>query len=251
MCYNKDTKRKGVFQMEPKIDKRINYRMVLDTETCPLDRELQEVKPSNMWAYDIGWAIVDKRGKVYKTASFINADIFLGERQLMKSAYYAEKIPKYWEQIKNGERVLTSWYNIHMALLEDINTFRVKEVYAHNMRFDYGTLTNTQRWITKSKYRYFFPKGIQICDTLKMARDVIGHMPTYRYFCEDNDYLTKNGRLKFTAEILYRFITKDNDFTESHTGLEDVLIEKEILAYCFKQHKKMRRLLWEKSSHSN
>ena len=245
MCYNKDTKEKEVFQMKPKIDKRINYRMVLDTETCPLDRDLQEVNPSNMWAYDIGWAIVDKRGKVYKTASFVNADIFLGEKQLMKSAYYANKIPKYWEQIKNGERVLTSWYNIRMAMLADIETYGVTEVYAHNMRFDYGTLANTQRWLTKSKYRYFFPKGIQICDTLKMARDVIGNMPTYRYFCEDNGYLTKNGRLRFTAEILYRFITRNNDFTESHTGLEDVLIEKEILAYCFKQHKKMRRLLWE------
>ena len=86
MCYNKDTKEKEVFQMKPKIDKRINYRMVLDTETCPLDRDLQEVSPSNMWAYDIGWAIVDKRGNVYKTASFVNADIFLGEEQLMKSA---------------------------------------------------------------------------------------------------------------------------------------------------------------------
>ena len=39
-------------------------------------------------------------------------------------------------------------------------------------------------------------------------------------------------------------ISKNNDFTESHTGLEDVLIEKEILVYCFKQHKKMERRLW-------
>ena len=69
-------------------------------------------------------------------------------------------------------------------------------------------------------------------------------MTTDRNFCNKNCYLTKNGQLKFTAEILYRFISKNNDFTESHTGLEDVLIEKEILAYCFKQHKKMERRLW-------
>jgi hypothetical protein len=50
--------------------------------------------------------------------------------------------------------------------------------------------------------------------------------------------------LRFTAEILFRFISKDNTFVESHTGLEDVMIEKEILAYCFKQHKKMERHLW-------
>ena len=230
--------------MEKKIDKRVNYRMVIDTETCPVDKDLQEVLPSNMWTYDIGWAIVDKRGKVYKTRSFVNADIFLAEKELMNSAYYADKIPMYWEQIKSGERVLTSWYVIKKTLRKDMAEYGVKEVYAHNMRFDYGTLNNTERWLTKSKYRYFFPYGTEICDTLKMARQVIGTMPTYRRFCQENGYLTKNGQLRFTAEILYRFISKDNTFVEKHTGLEDVLIEKEILAYCFKQHKKMVRQLW-------
>lgn len=227
------------------MDKRINYKIVLDTETCPIDKTITEVIPTNMWTYDCGWAIVDKRGKVYKTRSFINADIFLGEKDLMNSAYYANKIPMYWNEIKDGSRVLTSFYNIRKALLEDIEEYGVKEIYAHNMRFDYGTLNTTQRWLTKSKYRYFFPCGVEVCDTLKMARDVIGKMPTYRKFCEKNGYLTKRNQLRFSAEILYRFITNDNEFVENHTGLEDVMIEKEIMAYCYKQHKKMRRLLWE------
>ena len=63
-------------------------------------------------------------------------------------------------------------------------------------------------------------------------------------FCKDNNYLTKNGKCRFTAEIIYRYLKQDNDFEESHTGLEDTLIEKEILAYCFKQHKKMDKLLF-------
>lgn len=227
------------------MDRRINYKIVLDTETCPIDKDFKEVSPQNMWVYDCGWAVVDKRGKVYKTRSFINADIFLKEKELMNSAYYANKIPMYWEQIKSGERILTSFYNIRKTLLEDIAEFEVKEIFAHNMRFDYGTLNTTQRWLSKSQYRYFFPYGIEICDTLKMARDVIAKMPTYQRFCEENRYLTKNGQYRLTAEIIYRFITKDNDFMESHTGLEDVLIEKEILAYCYKQHKKMRKKLWD------
>ena len=57
--------------------------------------------------------------------------------------------------------------------------------------------------------------------------------------------MTKNNQVKLTAEVIFRFITKNNDFVENHTGLEDVLIEKEILAYCYKQHKKMRKKLWE------
>ena len=227
------------------MDRRISYKIVLDTETCPIDKDFDGVVPSNMWVYDCGWAVVDKRGKVYKTRSFVNADIFLEEKELMNSAYYANKIPKYWEEIKQGQRILTSFYKIRQALLEDIAEFEVTEIFAHNMRFDYGTLTTTQRWLTKSKYRYFFPKEIVICDTLKMARDVIAKMPTYKRFCEENGYIGRNGQVSLKAEVLYRFISKDFDFVESHTGLEDVMIEKEILAYCYRQHKPMRKKLWE------
>lgn len=229
------------------MDRRISYKIVLDTETCPIDKDFDGVSAQNMFVYDCGWAVVDKRGTVYKTRSFVNADIFLNEKLLMNSAYYAEKIPKYWEDIKNGTRILTSFYNIRKALLEDIAEYEVKEIFAHNMRFDYGTLNVTQRWLTKSKFRYFFPKEVEICDTLKMARDVILKMPTYIKFCEDNDFMTshKTPRPKTSAEVLYRFITNDVDFIESHTGLEDVMIEKEILAYCYKQHKKMRKKLFE------
>ena len=196
-----------------------------------------------MWDYDIGWAIVDKRGNVYKTRSYVNADIFLNEKLLMNSAYYAEKLPKYWEDILNGLRVLTSFYNIRKALIQE---YRIKEIYAHNMRFDFGNLNNTQRWLTKSKYRYFFPKDIAICDTLKMARCVIAPMPSYKRFCQEHGFISKNGQVQLKAEVLYKFITRDLTFVESHTGLEDVLIEKEILAYCYKQHKKMKKKLYEK-----
>ena len=234
-----------------KIDRRRNYFLCIDTETVPVDKDFDGVDPYNMWVYDVGFAVIDKHGNVYETFSFVNADIFIDEKDLMKSAYYADKIPNYWEDIKNGKRVLTSFYNIRKTIMMLIEKYEIEKVFAHNMRFDYGTLNNTQRWETKSKYRYFFPYGMQICDTLKMARDVIAPMPTYRRFCEENGYFTKNGQVRLTAEILYRFLTKDNDFKESHTGLEDVLIEKEILAYCFRQHKKMRQGLWQKEFSSS
>ena len=225
-----------------KIDKRKKYVIVLDTETCPVDKTLKKVDPYNMWTYDIGFAVVDKKGNVYETRSFVNADIFLHEKDLMRSAYYADKIPMYWDDIKAGRRILTSFYKIRCELLDCIEKYDVTEIYAHNMRFDYGTLNNTQRWISKSKYRYYFPYGMEICDTLKMAKDVLSQMPTYRRFCETYGLLTKTGRLSYTAENIFRFITKNPNFVESHTGLEDVLIEKEIYAYCVKQHKKMRKL---------
>ena len=81
---------------------------------------------------------------------------------------------------------------------------------------------------------------------MKMAVEVVATMPTYKRFCEENGYMTKHKtpRPQVKAEIIFRYITGNYDFEESHTGLEDVLIEKEILAYCFRKHKKMNKKLW-------
>jgi hypothetical protein len=220
-----------------KIDRRKNYIVVLDTETAnDLDNPL---------VYDIGWAIVDKYGNVYRTRSFINREIFFLEKDLMDSSYYAEKLPIYYKRIAKGEAKVANWLTIKKILWEDMAEFETNIVSAHNARFDYKATATTQRWLTKSAYRYFFPKGTEVWDTLKMARDVIGKMPTYRKWCEVNDYICRNGQLKFTAEVLYRFISGNEDFDEEHTGLADVLIEKDILAYCYRQHKPMRKKLWE------
>lgn len=229
------------------MDKRIAYKIVLDCETAPCDKDCKKVSPFNMFVYDLGWAVVDKRGKVYETRSFVNADIFLDEKNLMQSAYYANKIPQYWEDIKAGKRILTSFYNIRQQLITDCKKYGVKQIYAHNMYFDCNALNNTQRWETKSKYRYFFPYGVNICDTLKLSQQLIATMPTYKRWCEKNGHMTKHKipRPRLTAEIIYRFITGNQDFVENHTGLEDVMIEKEILAYCYRKHKKMRPKLYD------
>jgi hypothetical protein len=170
------------------------------------------------------------------------------EKELMTSSYYAEKLPKYWEDIKSGKRIVSTWYNIRKDLWETMKRYNTKTVCAHNARFDDGSTKNTQRWLTKSKYRNFLPYGTEIWDTMKMALDVVAKTPTYRKFCFENGFVTKHKtpRPQVKAEVLYKYITGDLDFKESHTGLEDVLIEKEILRYCFAKHQKMRKKLYER-----
>ena len=223
------------------MDKRKHYFLVLDTETAnSLDDPL---------VYDMGWAIVDKYGNVYKTESFVNREIFFEEAELMQSSYYAHKLPLYYKRIANGETKVANWYTIRKTLWQDIADYNIKEVVAHNARFDYRATALTQRWLTKSKYRYFLPYGVEVWDTLKMARDVVAKMPTYRKFCEENGFMTKHAtpQPQLTAEVLYRFITDNTEFIESHTGLEDVEIETEILKYCVRQHKPMRKKLFEEN----
>ena len=216
-----------------KIDNRKNYYIVLDTETTNgFDDPL---------VYDNGFAVIDKTGKVYEAYSFVNREVFCGMKDLMQSAYYAEKIPQYWEQIKNHTRKITNFYMIRKTLSDVCKKYNVKAIMAHNARFDYNALTTTQRYLTKSKYRWFFPYGVEIWDTLKMAQDTICKQKSYKNWCRENGYVTKGNRPQATAEILYRYITGDYDFKESHTGLEDVMIEKEIFAHCMRQHKPMRK----------
>lgn len=228
-----------------KIDRRHIYGICLDTETANTIQDENGLDMSNVLFYDLGFQLVDSHGRTYgKKFSFVNSDIFTHEAELMQSAYYAKKLPQYRQDIANGKRTLANTYEIRKALVDLINEYDCKFVCAHNARFDYNSLNNTQRWTTKSRFRYFLPYGLEWWDTLKMARSVMGKMPTYQRFCEENGYTTKTGKPRFTAEICYRFITKDNTFVESHTGLEDVEIETEILRYCHRQHKPMKKKLW-------
>ena len=209
--------------------------IVIDTETtndidCPL-------------VYDVGFIIMDITGKIYNSYSFMVADIFLDDF-LMGSAYFKEKIPNYWEDIRKGERELRKFSTIKKIFCQVCKENNIKKIVAHNCQFDYRALQNTQRFLTSSKYRWFFPFGVEMWCTLKMSKEIFGNNDQYGEFCYNNEYLTKKGQRRYTAEILYRFLINDNDFVESHTGLEDVLIEKEIFLYCIDKKKDINGKLW-------
>ena len=219
------------------MNKRIHYYLTIDTETantldCP-------------FMYDIGGAIHDNKGIVYETFSFIIYDVFFADRELFNTAYYAAKRPIYEKDITEGRRKVVNIYTAKQYIQNLATKYNIKAVIAHNARFDYLSTTNTIRYLTKSKTRYFLPHGVPVWDTMKMAQDTICKQKKYIKFCQENGYCLKNGKVRSTAEILYRYIIGDNDFIESHTGLEDVLIEKEIFVRCVRQHKKMRRSAWE------
>ena len=209
--------------------------MVLDTETtndidCPL-------------VYDVGFIVMDMQGNVYGEYSYVVADIFL-DSDLMKSAYFADKIPSYWEDIKNGKRELKRFSTIKKIIANVCKEYSIKKIVAHNCRFDYLSMQTTQRFLTSSKYRWFFPYGVEMWCTLKMAREIFSRNNEYGEYCYKNKYLTKRGQRRYTAEILYRFLNNDENFVESHTGLEDVKIEKDIFLYCINEKHEIDGRLW-------
>ena len=229
-----------------KIDHRKKYILMLDTETCNGIATDTGLDLTQSLVYDLGVAIVDKQGNVYETKSFLIFETFVEMQDVMQSAYYANKIPMYWDDIKNKSRKLVRWYTARKEVLDLMEKYNCTTVCAHNASFDYRALNNTQRYLTKSKYRYFFSCNVEWWDTLKMSRQIYGQQKSYRVFCETNNYMTKHKKpqVRLTAEIIYRYLSGEEDFAESHTGLEDVLIETRILVQCLRQNKKLEKRLW-------
>lgn len=205
--------------------------IVLDIETLNTTQDAL--------AYDIGFAVVDKKGHIYKEQSFIIYDMFFKEKELMKSAYYACKIPEYLEGIKNGQHKVVNFLTAWSIIRKVMTDYGIKEVYAYNANFDYGGLNRTLRYITKSKYRWFFPYGTKIYCIWNMACQVLFTQKTFWKEAVKNNWISPAGNFQTSAEIAYRYMTNEKDFKEEHKGLDDVHIEVQILIKCLRQHKKI------------
>jgi len=191
------------------------------------------------FAYDVGGVVCNKRGEIIDTFSFVVRDIFNYESQLMASAYYSKKIPLYRAGLNVGEFKLESFYNVRKHIHDVIKMYDIDYVLAYNAGYDVNGLNNTQRWLTKSKYRWFLPYGTKVGCIWHMACQVLCTQKSYVKFIDDNGLRKTSGRLPTSAEIVYAYMIDDVSFIESHTGLEDAIIESAIFSRCMRQKKKM------------
>ena len=213
------------------MSRRKEMFLVIDTETC---NTIEQPLP-----YDIGFAICDRMGNIAEERSYVVAETFLDMKDTMKSAYFAEKIPQYWEDIKNGSREIKSIYKIRKEVKDLMSKYNVKKVGAYNMGFDKIALNNVMRYTTKSFCRWFFPFGTEFFCIWHLATQTLLQQKTFFKMAEKNGWFSEKGNLLTNAEVTYNYIKKMSDFKEEHKGLEDVRIEIEIMAHCFRQHKKM------------
>jgi hypothetical protein len=190
--------------------------------------------------YDIGFIVADRHGNIYECHSFCVYDIYCCEKDLMQSAYYAKKLPLYEEGLKNGEYKLAKFSTVKNLIWQLMKEYNITKVFAYNCNFDRNALTKTQRWLTKSKYRWFFPYDTEFCDIWNFACSTICQQKGYKDFCELNGYISNRGNnYRSSAECVYQFITNQNTFEELHQGLADVYIEYEILLRCYATHRKV------------
>lgn len=195
--------------------------LIIDTETT---NSIEQPLP-----YDVGYAIVDiETGEILTEKSFVVAEIFLDE-ELMKNAYFAEKIPQYWDDIKAGKRIMKSICNIRKAIKFDMKKYNVTKVGAYNMGFDNKATKNDIRYISGSLVKWFFPYNTEFFCIWNMACSSILNTESYISFALKHGFVSEHNNIQTSAEIAYRYLKNEINFSESHTGLEDVKIEIEIM----------------------
>lgn len=207
--------------------------LTIDTETTgPINKPL---------TYDVGFKIIDLQGNTYEQESMVIYDIFVGEKEAMQSAYYADKLPQYEADLRNGTRRMVRFYTARRIVLDAMKRWNVDAVAAYNTGFDIRALNNTQRFLTNWKYRYFFPYGTKFIDIWNMACNSMFMTRSFRKAAYENEWFSTKGNVRTNAEVAYAFISGDYSFSECHTALEDVEIEATILVYCWRKTKPEQR----------
>lgn len=215
-----------------------HFYLIIDTETAG------NIDKKETLVYDIGVAVIDKTGKIYQHASMVISEVFYEMPDKMNTAYYAEKIPRYVKDIEEKRRYVVTFEYARGLINYLCNKWECKAIIAHNMYFDNHALDYTYRVLT-GKSESFLPNLPKWC-TLRMARQTVAKQKAYIEWCKKHGFVCQNGRPQTKAETLYRYMTRNPDFVEKHTGIDDINIERQIFAWIIRQHKAMVRTYYNK-----
>ena len=190
--------------------------LVLDTETLGV---------ADPRVYNLGWLVYDTAdGKVISARDYLIKELY-DNRELMNSAYYANKIPLYEEMLADGKCRRIKWGYALRRLAREMKG--VDGIYAFNSGFDVRSIAKTCE-LLKSKN----PTADGISDIWKgLANPNITSTRAYQEFCKTHGKMTKHKtpRCRENAETLFAYLTGNPNYIEQHTALADCEIELAIL----------------------
>lgn len=218
--------------------------------------------------YDIGWCIVERDGNIVDKKQFLIAETF-GVPSIFRSAYYFEKRPIYINMLKRGDTCVKPWNDVIKILIDDMQ--KVNAVGAFNSMFDFKKAipftelyikkvygNNYYEWEEMEKQRakriidgtlnpperdfnpnIFDFRGVEypLFDLWGLSVEHLLNNVRYKKECLNHGLLTNSGTFfKSSAESTFQFLCNKYDFVESHTALDDSIIESYILAQIAKKH---------------
>lgn len=238
-------------------------------EICKNARDKQKIAIAKPLVYDIGWVITDRQGNIIKQENFLIQETFFVPT-VFNTAYYKDKRPIYMALLEQGKIGVATWDEAMDILENDLQVCDLSTAY--NACFDYKkAIPFTERYIRAlysndyASYekaqresaeniiggnseshndRYLLPvfdfrgKEYPIADLWGVACNTLINNERYKKYCMKNGLFTNSVEyFKTSAETTFQYVTRDFDFIESHTALDDSIIESQILAKALKRGK--------------
>lgn len=193
--------------------------IVFDTETTSLE------KP---FAYNIGYTIVNTENQETLLRREFVVEQVWHNLELFCSAYYANKRPLYVSAMKGKRAVMDKFGYVCRQMRADLRTYEITQGYAYNSSFDEKVFDFMCDW-----YKVSNPLDtIDVYDIRGYVHEFLATTSEYQAYCDKYELYTESGNYSTTAESVYKYITCNSEFVESHTALDDSIIESEILFAC-------------------
>lgn len=204
------------------------YFMVLDTETL------------GDLCFDFGFTIIDRKGNEYTRGSYVVREIV--EEPEAFNAFTdrfmgGEKIARYYFNLfmNNGKYRVVSFEFLRDVLNEVVSKYK-PTICAYNAKFDSDHLDMTAQWFG---YDRFFEHNVKWLDLWGIALGMFCKSRNYLRYCAERHFLTDSGNPKSSAEVVYRYLTGNDNFIEEHTALADCEIEADILLAAIARKKRL------------
>lgn len=203
-----------------KIKKEINdiFVMVLDTETIGL---------TNRIIYNIGYKIFNLNTCEVVVKNDFIVQQFYDNKPLMMTAYYKDKRPLYTSLMRGKKARKEKWGNIMKIMCQDIKKYQINNCYAYNSSFDIKSIQTTMGLFPKNKNNIL--NYVTIKDIMKYIEPIVESEDFEKFAIDNGNVSDITGKPSKSAQSLYRYITNDPNFIESHTALADCDIELDIL----------------------
>lgn len=241
-------------------------------EIAKTAKQKKDIAIAKPLIYDLAWQIVDRYGRIYARHSYLITETF-AIPSVFDTAYYREKRPIYLDRLNNNDTCMMSWRQAIGAFLTDME--HCDYVGAFNSMFDFKKAIpftelyinhlysiNYKEWEDMQREQCIYIAGnggresrikeyefdpnnfffrnytAKLIDLWGITCAMLINSYEYKRACLENGLITASGEFfKTSVESSYRYLNDHFQFVESHTALDDVIVESTLLVRALKRGK--------------
>lgn len=201
--------------------------LVLDTETTGgLGHPL---------AYDVGGVVMEETGYIVERFHWAVLEI-IGNPALMATAFYAEKMPLYWQEVYKGNIRPLYMADVLRKITALCDFHDISAIAAYNAGFDNRSLRATTEHVFDNPN--WLNRNIPIWDIWAGACNSVLNTEKFIRWAVKTGNISEKGNPRTSAEVCFQYITGNGKFIEEHTGGRDAEIEAAILAAILRRKKR-------------